>query len=930
MSPPFPPSSSFPSSLQPSHSHQAFWLASLAATFALRWPSDPARLLDREAAGSAAAASAVVSLLFALESAFLWECPRKRRLRRALAKSFVALESSSSSRRVSCNGGRISTAGAAEAEEDERSCNSKSNSSDSGGGEKKQLSSPHPHPPPPPPHLRLRGGGPLVAAAVAALGSAWGFAAATFLLFAAASPSGFSESEASGSGSRLSSFLSALPLPRGLPARGISLLAAAGCFAAAVTTTHGVGGRATAGGGGGGGAGAGAGGASRPRTSSSSSSSSSLLRHRFRFWQPFRGGGAFIATQAIGWSLTGLGTLGFLKVSAAVLASAAKTSASAAAAAGAAVASSTSTSSHHHHPPSLLFDVLLTAALMPVAQAVLALSVSLWDASEGGGGGGRAPRRRRGRGRTTTSGGGGSDDDDDDSEDCEDERERQKLLLLSKAAARSRSHPNSLPPLHTWPIIALIYAPAHITISVMVAVLAASPLFGSLILVVTLSVYYGVTERGDPARTGRRHWPAVAEALARVAEPALAAWHGGLEVVHDDLNDDDEWREVCARAEEDVEILSSNSSSSSSRSTSSPSSPSGSTSARSLVRDPLSTGETAILGVAPHGLFPASLLYLGRLRAFAAGGSCWPRGRPPPTPAVASAVMRVPVLRDLASFMGARAVTRSAIADALKVEVKAEEKKKNNGNSDSRRKRSSSSSTLTSTSPAAPSVALVPGGQSELIHTWKLHARKELVLVRRHAGFVRVAQAQGAALVPVLVLGESASLADAISLPELKARSIKALGFPVPFLVSGRFFPGSPLPRGGTPLRFVVGPAIRVAKVGGEKGEEAKAKGHGGGSGSEDRDDESFDFDKREEAVAEAHERYFRAVERLFARHATAAGHGDVRLVWADQGPERKMRKGRKKEGKQQEVGEEKTSSFVADASVTVSVLVAGGKGKRE
>ena len=154
-------------------------------------------------------------------------------------------------------------------------------------------------------------------------------------------------------------------------------------------------------------------------------------------------------------------------------------------------------------------------------------------------------------------------------------------------------------------------------------------------------------------------------------------------------------------------------------------------------------------------------------------------------------------------------------------------------------------------------------------------------------------------------------MADAISLPELKARSIKALGFPVPFLVSGRFFPGSPLPRGGTPLRFVVGPAIRVAKVGeGDKAERERR-----------RDDESpFGFNKKEEAVAEAHERYFAAIERLFARHAAAAGHGDVRLVWADEGPERKMRKGRKEEG-----GE---TFFVADASVTVSV--AGGKGKRE
>ena len=832
--------------------------------------------------------------------------------------------------------------------------NNSSNCGSGSGGERKQ---PRPHHPA---HLRLRGGGPLVAAAVAALGSAWGFAAAAFLVSAAASPprpsdelSGNSSGSfrPSSSSSASSLLLSALPLPRGLPARGISLLAAAGCFAAAVTTTHGVGGRATA-------AGASskpsvaAGAAARSPAAPPSSSpppppSPASLRRRFRFWQPFRGGGAFIATQAIGWSLTGLGTLGFLKVSAAVLASAAKTSAAAAAAASAAVSAAASAASSSSpsspQPPSLLFDVFLTAALMPVAQAVLALSVSLWDASSPEGGD-ASPRQSLFK--TPKSGGGGGERSPPPPSNGDGERGR---FDLDKAAARSRSHPNSLPPLSTWPIIVLIYAPAHVTVSLIVAVVAASPLFGVGFLVLSLSLYYAVTEKGSPARTGRRHWPAVADALARAAEPALAAWHGGLEVVHDDLRGDAEWEDFCSRAEEDVCIIVSPSSSEPSSSPSSADAAdaaAAASAARALVRAPLSRAESAILGVAPHGLFPASLLYLGRLEAFRAGGPCWPRGRAPPTPAVASAVMRVPVLRDLASFMGARAVTRSAIADALKAveqdknkeeEEEEEEEHQRSRNNNGRKRRSSSSSSgalslepsssppspsppSPSTPVSAPSVALVPGGQSELIHAWKLHSRRrqrELVLVRRHAGFVRAAAAHGAALVPVLVLGESASLADAISLPRLKAKSIKALGFPVPFLVSGRFFPGSPLPRGGTPLRFVVGPAVRVAVAA------ESSRGEGADNC------EKASFDKREEAVAEAHERYFKAIERMFARHAAAAGHGDVRLVWADEGPERKMRRRREEEV---EVDRDGKASFAADASVTVSVSVApgGGKAKRE
>ena len=853
----------------------------------MRWPAadpkndnggHPNRLLDREAAGSAAAASAVVSLLFALESVFLWESPRRRRLRRALTKSFAVIEGGR--RSSSSNSGRIAVA------DREEEGSSDGSGGDSGGGSSGRRKQQRQQLPPVPPRLCIRGGGPLVAAAVAALGSAWGLAAAAFLVLAAESQESWLPPGASASGAAPSSFLSALPRPRGLPARGISLLAAAGCFAAAVTTTHGVGGRATAGG-----ASAAASSPAAPSSSSPSSSPSpSPLRRRFRFWQPFRGGGAFIATQAVGWSLTGLGTLGFLKVSAAVIASAARTSATAAAAVASAAASASTSSSP------LLFDVLLTAALMPVAQAVLALSVSLWDASG-------------------------------EEQDQQNQRQKKKLHF-ERAAARSRSHPNSLPPLSTWPIIVLIYAPAHVTISLIVAVLAASPLFGGLFLAVALALYYGITERGNPARTGRRHWPSVADALARVAEPALAAWHGGLEVVHDDLEGDEEWEAHCSRAEEDVSVLLTSLSS-----PAAPPSSSSSSAARALVRSPLSDAEPAILGVAPHGLFPASLLYLGRLEAFRVGGGCWPKGRAAPTPAVASAVMRVPVLRDLASFMGARAVTRSAIADALKLKVKAIEREESRSKNDTSRKHrrgsgsgalsptaASSSSTLLPLS-AAPSVALVPGGQSELIHTWRLHSRKELVLVRRHAGFVRLALAQNAALVPVLVLGEAASLADAISLPTLKAKSIKVLGFPVPFLVSGRFFPGSPLPRGGTPLRFVVGPAVRVAKVGGGGNKvEGEAEGENGKG-----------FDGEEEAVAEAHERYFKAVERLFSRHAGAAGHGDVRLVWADEGPERKMRRGGKeeeREGEEVEVGG--AASFVADASVTVSVSVSGSAKKTE
>ena len=71
--------------------------------------------------------------------------------------------------------------------------------------------------------------------------------------------------------------------------------------------------------------------------------------------------------------------------------------------------------------------------------------------------------------------------------------------------------------------------------------------------------------------------------------------------------------------------------------------------------------------------------------------------------------------------------------------------------------------------------------------------------------------------------------------------------------------------------------------------------------------------------------RYIKAIERLFARHASAAGHGDVRLVWADEGPERKMVGRRRGEDEVEVEAEGAAAAFVAaDASVTVSASLSG------
>lgn len=65
---------------------------------------------------------------------------------------------------------------------------------------------------------------------------------------------------------------------------------------------------------------------------------------------------------------------------------------------------------------------------------------------------------------------------------------------------------------------------------------------------------------------------------------------------------------------------------------------------------------------------------------------------------------------------------------------------------------------------------------------------------------------QGAHLVPVVVLGEVQSLRNLIDLPDIQQWTYKKLGFPIPYLLVGRWG-FSPLPR-QTGLKFLIGRPI--------------------------------------------------------------------------------------------------------------------------
>jgi 2-acylglycerol O-acyltransferase 2 len=104
----------------------------------------------------------------------------------------------------------------------------------------------------------------------------------------------------------------------------------------------------------------------------------------------------------------------------------------------------------------------------------------------------------------------------------------------------------------------------------------------------------------------------------------------------------------------------------------------------------------------------------------------------------------------------------------------------------------------------------------------------------------RIAIEQQAALVPVLALGESLQLRNAVNMPSLQQYTYRKLGFPVPFVLHGRWGL-SPFPR-KVPLVYVIGKPIPPPVH--EAGQHVDAA-----------------------AVDALHARYYGALEDLYARY---------------------------------------------------------------
>lgn len=214
-----------------------------------------------------------------------------------------------------------------------------------------------------------------------------------------------------------------------------------------------------------------------------------------------------------------------------------------------------------------------------------------------------------------------------------------------------------------------------------------------------------------------------------------------------------------------------------------------------------------------HGLYPLGAGYLPLLASFK-------RLLPVrPVTLTASVCVTVPLLRDIVLWLGIRIVSRRTFEHTLQ---------------------------------ERNAVLICPGGQAEMCLTNRLHRHKEFSVYSRHKGFVRMALKHDAALVPVLALGEADSLRNLIEWPSMQRWCTKKLGFPIPFIIAGRWCLPLPAPTG---LRFVIGQPIRAPKPA-KEGEPSQAE------------------------VDAFHAQFYASLKELWGRHAPKfPGYEDVKFV---------------------------------------------------
>jgi len=328
-------------------------------------------------------------------------------------------------------------------------------------------------------------------------------------------------------------------------------------------------------------------------------------------------------------------------------------------------------------------------------------------------------------------------------------------------------------------VMHVIHAPHFIVIALITTVLATAPSFAWSATVLAIgAAAYAPTFYGAPGSTGYRSWIGFQHWMTRVVEDVARRWHGKCRVVRHGK----EWR---VRDDEDGE-----------------------------KRDGDSP-RRVIFGYHPHGMLPAGACWFHHTPQFA---SLFP-SIPSPVTLGANVIFRVPLLRDVVMWAGARNVSRKSFLRSLR---------------------------------ERGAVVLCPGGQAELVEHVGGVDDHVVTLCTRHKGFIRIAIEEGAHLVPVFVFGESQAVRNIIKWKSAQRWTTKRLGFPMPFLPAGyKGFLPLPAP---LPLSFVVGQPVEVPPP-------------------------SPDGVAAEEDVARVCVEYYAKVEELFHRYKASSGFPHLELV---------------------------------------------------
>jgi len=211
-----------------------------------------------------------------------------------------------------------------------------------------------------------------------------------------------------------------------------------------------------------------------------------------------------------------------------------------------------------------------------------------------------------------------------------------------------------------------------------------------------------------------------------------------------------------------------------------------------------------IFGYSPHAFIPHSAAWLHLHPDFE---QLFPKKQV--CTLAASVIFKIPIVRELFSFTGARSVSRKAFSKCLR---------------------------------EGKSIMFVPGGQSELCEHAQKNDENEVVICTRHKGFIRIAMNVASdyqkkiKVIPIVAFGEAHGVRNVFK-HFVSKKSYRYFGFPFPFIPVGVYL--TPFPARQS-LYYAIGKGITIEP-------------------------------NTSQTIEEIHEQYYDQVRTLFEKHKKLA-----------------------------------------------------------